>query len=66
MSQKIMILTKHVIKASKENIVIPVCFVGVMIIRLVVILFNTFVMLWITSFVDSGVLSSESEAKDII
>lgn len=42
------------------------CFIGVMIIKLVVILFNTFLMLWVTSFKDSGVLESDEEAKSII
>ena len=30
------------------------------------VLFSTFVLLWITSFVNSGVLSSEEEAKEVI
>jgi hypothetical protein len=53
-------------RACKKNIVLPVCFLGVTVIRLVFILFNTFLMLWVTSFVDSGVLKSESEAKTVI
>jgi hypothetical protein len=53
-------------QACKDNLVLPVCFFGVTIIRLVFILFNTFLLLWITSFVDTGVLESEAEAKTII
>lgn len=54
------------IKASKENIVLPICFVGVMIIKLVFVIFNTFLMLWVASFIDKGELKDENEAKTVI
>lgn len=60
------ILSKHVILACRKNIVIPLCFAGVIVIRLVMILFNTFLLLRITSFVDTGVLANDDEAKTII
>jgi hypothetical protein len=37
-----------------------------MIIKLVMILFNTFLMLWVTSFIETGEIESEKEAKSII
>jgi hypothetical protein len=64
--KKMYYLTVAIYHASKENIIIPLCFVGVTIIRLVFVLFNTFLLLWITSFVDKGVLKDENEAKNII
>ena len=63
---KVKILTSHVVQASKNNIVFPICFIGVIIVKLIEVLFSTFVMLWSTSFVDKGVLKSEDEAKQVI
>ena len=45
---------------------IPICLCGVFIVKLFFILFNTFVLLWITSFIDKGVIKDEDEAKLII
>jgi MFS family permease len=60
------ILSTHVLDACRKNIVLPLCFLGVIVIRLVLILFNTFLLLRITSFVDTGVLADDNEAKKII
>ena len=35
------------------------CFLGAAIIRLVMILYSAFLLLWLTSFVDSGYLANE-------
>ena len=50
---------------SKDNMSIKLCLFGNMIIRLSVVLYSTFLLLWITSFVDNGVLKSEEDAKTI-
>jgi hypothetical protein len=50
-------------KACKNNILIPLCFIGVAITRLAMVLLSTLMILWITSFVDKGVLKNEDEAK---
>lgn len=42
-----------------------ICFVGAAIIRLIALLFSTFLLLWITSFVDDGILESEAVSKTI-
>jgi len=42
-----------------------VCFLGAALVRLVTILFSTFLILWVTSFVDSGELASEEASKQL-
>mmetsp|Transcript_12296 Transcript_12296/g.8944 ORF Transcript_12296/g.8944 Transcript_12296/m.8944 type:complete len:130 (+) Transcript_12296:673-1062(+) len=59
-------LTLAVFHACRKNIVLPVCFLGVSIIRLYYVIFNTFIMLWVASFIYSGVLDGEEQAKKII
>ena len=49
-----------------DNPFIPLCFLGVMIIKLSFILFNSLFVLWITSFINKGVLTDDGDAKDII
>ena len=41
------------------------CFLGAAIIRLVMILYSAFLLLWLTSFVDSGYLANEQASKDL-
>ena len=36
-----------------------------MILKLAIILFNSFLILWITEFVDTGIIASENDAKDL-
>lgn len=59
-------LSIAVYHACKSHIVLPLCFIGVTIIRLIGVLFSTFLLLWITSFVDTGILKSEDDAKVIV
>ena len=40
--------------------------IGCTIIKLVAILFNTFFLLWITSFIDKGIIKDDAEAKEIM
>lgn len=56
---------RKVIDAAKNNNSLLLCLFGNLIIRLSVVLSSTFMLLWITSFVDSGVVESDDEAKTI-
>ena len=56
---------RKVIQAAKNNNSLILCLFGNLIIRLSVVLSSTFMLLWITSFVDSGVLQSDNEAKTV-
>jgi hypothetical protein len=56
-------LSSKVYRASKGNLSITLCLFGNLVIRLSVVLYSSFLLLWITSFVDNGVLKSEEEAK---
>lgn len=49
---KITILSSHLKDAFKSDLVLPICFLGVMVVRLIEVMFSTFVLLWITDFVD--------------
>lgn len=59
-------LTVNVKYACANDIVLPICFLGNLIVKFSNILFNTFILLWLTSFVDSGVLIDDSAAKAIL
>mmetsp|Transcript_19442 Transcript_19442/g.18562 ORF Transcript_19442/g.18562 Transcript_19442/m.18562 type:complete len:167 (+) Transcript_19442:773-1273(+) len=50
----------------RRNSALTVCFLGVVIITVVYIVNNTFMLLWLTSYVDEGVLRSDDEAKILI
>ena len=72
-TQKLQVLTSEVVQESKNNPIIPLCYAGVFVIKLVLILFNTFVILWVSSFIigkgiypDREVLLDEKEAKGVI
>lgn len=57
-SSKFKRLTQSVWKACRSNIALPISFIGVAINKCAVIIQNTFLLLWITSFVDKGYLRS--------
>ena len=61
--EKIQYLTKRVIEVLRSDIKFGVGLIGKMITSIVMILFNTYMLLWITRFVDSGLLQSEDESK---
>ena len=58
--QKFKSIVTKVQLECRRNIILPVCFMGCFVIKLSLILYNTFILLWLTSFVDSGVLQSDS------
>ena len=58
-------LSRRVWETCRLDAKYLVCFVGAGIVRLVLILFSTFMLLWITSFVDSGLLPNEKASKDL-
>jgi hypothetical protein len=60
------ILARHCLRACKDNKMLVVCFMGATIIKLQFLLTNTFLLLWITSFIQSGQVKDQNAAKDII
>jgi len=58
-------LSRSFFDAIRSSTAISICLVGVGIIRFSVTLSSTFFLLWITSFIDSGVLKSENEAQTV-
>ena len=56
---------RKVVNAAKNNNSILLCLFGNLVIRLSVVLSSTFMLLWITSFVDSGIVRSDDDAKTI-
>ena len=60
---KVSLLSKLVWKASGENKLIPVCFVGFGITKLYNILFSNFWLLFIASFIPTGEVKDEEAAK---
>ena len=52
-------------KLFKSDAKYFVSFLGAFVVKLVLILYSTFLLLWITSFVDSGYLESEQKSKDL-
>ena len=63
--EKIKYLTKRTVAECIKNPAIPVAIFGGIVVRLILILFNTFLLLWVISFVDSGYLKSEADAMMI-
>lgn len=63
--EKVGRISSRVWETIKSDIKYPVCLLAAMITRLFAILFSVYMLLWVTSFVDSGVLESENEAKAI-
>ena len=64
-TMQIKYLSKRVWETSKSHPKYFLCFIGSMVVRLVTVLFSVYLLLWVTSFVDSGVLESEEEAKTV-
>lgn len=46
-----------------SDIKYPLCFLGVMVTKLVAILYSIYLMLWMTSFVPSGKIESDERVK---
>ncbi len=62
---KVKRLSREAYDLIKSDIVFLVCFIGVTITRLSFILFTSQQTLWVTSFIDSGVITEE-ESKDVL
>mmetsp|Transcript_41273 Transcript_41273/g.30345 ORF Transcript_41273/g.30345 Transcript_41273/m.30345 type:complete len:102 (-) Transcript_41273:502-807(-) len=56
---KAILMSQLFIHEFRTNSALPVCFFGVVIITVVYIVNNTFLLLWITTYVDEGVLLSD-------
>jgi len=52
--QKVKIMTEQVVEVSKEDIAFPICFLAALICKTAFILFSVFMLLWVTSFIESG------------
>lgn len=64
--QKIQYLSKRIIQACREDVVLPISFFAVIVIRMFLIMFNNFFVLRVADFVDQGKLENDNEAKQII
>ena len=62
---RIMHITNQVIKLVQSDIKYPLCFLGVMVTKLVTILYSIYLMLWMTSFIESGKIESEERVKTL-
>jgi len=60
--EKIKILTKRLCQVLCEDARYITALLSAMIIRLVTVLFSVYLLLWVTSFVDSGIVASEKAA----
>ena len=61
--KKAKVLTQEVLKACQENKTIPLMFIGCMIAKLYAILFSTFWLLFVTSFIGTSKVENEDQAK---
>lgn len=50
----------------KSNILVPVCFLAKIQSSLIVVLLSVYILLWIDSYVDSGVIASTADAKILL
>lgn len=49
----------------KSDIKYPLCFLGMMVTKLVTILYSIYLMLWMTSFIETGKIESEERVKTL-
>ena len=63
--QKVKDLTIVVIKELKKKPILLVSVIGATITRLISVLFSSYLILWIQTFVDAGLLKNENVGKDI-
>lgn len=62
---KVKYITGKVMLLVKSDIKYPLCFLGVMVTKLVTILYSIYLMLWMTSFVESGKIESDERVKTL-
>ena len=65
LSEKVQYLTSRVAELVMSDIKYPLCFLGVMVSKLVTILYSIYLMLWMTSFVSTGVVESDERVKTL-
>ena len=58
-------LTSRVHELVISDIKFSLCFLGVMVSKLVTILYSIYLMLWMTSFVENGVIESDERVKTL-
>ena len=63
--EKIGYLTSRIYDVIKSDVKYPFCFMAAMMTALVQVLYSIYLVLWIDSFVYSGALESDREAKKI-
>ncbi|CDW84532.1 mfs transporter [Stylonychia lemnae] len=63
---RFMCLTRVLKSECQENIILPLTFFGVFIIKQSSVLYNTFLILRITSYVDKGILENDLQARQIV
>jgi len=63
--EKVAYLTSRVYQLVMSDIKFPLCFLGVMVSKLVTILYSIYLMLWMTSFVEQGVIESDERVKTL-
>ena len=61
--EKVKYLTKAVVDLLKSDAKYSLCFAGWMATGLVQILYGVYIMMWVTEFVHTGVLSGAEQAK---
>ena len=61
---KIKHITKLMCAECGKDAKYIICFLGAAIIRLIAVLFSNFLLLWVTSFVDVGLIN-EADSKDL-
>jgi len=62
---KVKYLTSKVVKLIMSDVKYPLCFMGVMVTKLVTILYSIYLMLWMTSFVETGMIESDERVKTL-
>ena len=63
--EKVKYLTSKVVKLVLSDVKYPLCFIGVMVTKLVAILYSIYLMLWMTSFVETGQIESDERVKTL-
>ena len=64
-TDKVRYLTSKVVKLVMSDVKYPLCFMGVMVTKLVTILYSIYLMLWMTSFVETGMIESDERVKTL-
>lgn len=60
---KVRMITEEVCRETRRDGKYILCFFGYFVVKIEHVLFSSFLLLWVTSFIDEGLLS-EDESKD--